>query len=142
MSDTAVTREKPEGYVFGRPTSYRPEYCDLVVSLGSEGRSKTEIAFEIGVVRQTLDEWALKHSDFSHALTRAKQAEQAWWERQGRTNLTAQVFQSSMWSRSMAARFPDDWRETSRQEQTGPNGGPIQVAKIERVIVDPSNPDA
>ncbi len=111
MSDTGFVREKPEGYVFGRPTSYRPDYCELVIALGSEGKSKTEIAFEIGVVRQTLDDWASKHPDFSNALTRAKQAEQAWWERQGRTNLTAQIFQASMWSRSMAARFPEDWRE-------------------------------
>ena len=133
---------KPEGYVFGRPTKYRPEMCEHVVALGSEGKSKTEIAFDIGVVRETLDEWAKAHDDFSDALTRAKQAEQAWWERQGRTNLTTQVFQASMWSRSMAARFPSDWRETSRQEQTGPNGGPIVVAKIERVIVDPHNSDA
>lgn len=121
MSDSAVA-DKPEGYVFGRPTSYRPDYCALVISLGSEGRSKTEIAFEIGVVRQTLDEWAAKYPDFSDALTRAKQAEQVWWEREGRTNLKTMGYQSSMWSRSMAARFPDEWRESSKQELSGPNG--------------------
>lgn len=141
MSDTAVA-SKPEGYVFGRPTKYRPEMCEQVLALGAEGKSKTEIAFELGVDRGTLDDWAVAHPDFRHAITRAKQAEQAWWERQGRTNLTTQIFQASMWSRSMAARFPDDWRETSRQEQTGPNGGPIQVAKVERVIIDPKDPDA
>lgn len=134
MTTTAVERkaDKPEGYVFGRPTSYRQDYCELVIALGSEGKSKTEIAFEIGVVRQTLDDWASKHQDFSHALTRAKQAEQAWWERQGRTNLTAQVFQSSMWSRSMAARFPDEWRESTKNETelTGKGGGPVEFRAV------------
>lgn len=117
--------DKPEGYVFGRPTKYRPEMCEQVIALGSEGKSKTEIAFELDVDRGTLDEWAAVHADFSRALTRAKQAEQVWWERIGRTNLTAQSFQSSMWSRSMAARFPDEWRESTKQELTGANGAPL-----------------
>ena len=141
MSDTVVT-SKPEGYVFGRPTKYRPEMCERVIELGMQGASKVEIAFELGVRRMTLENWASEHPDFLDALTHAKEAEQVWWEREGRTNLKTQGFQSSMWSRSMAARFPDDWRETSRHEQTGPGGGPIQVAKVERVIIDPSNSDA
>ena len=130
------------GQETGRPTGYHPDHCQRVIELGSEGKSKTEIAFELDVARQTLDVWAKLYHEFNDALTRAKQAEQVWWERKGRDNLEKQVFQASMWSRSMAARFPDDWRETSRQEQTGPGGGPIQIDRIQRVIVDPNNSDA
>ena len=133
---------KPEGYVFGRPTKYRAEMCEHVVSLGSEGKSKTEIAFELGVVRQTLDEWAERYPDFSHAMTRAKQAEQVWWERTGRDNLTAQHFQSSMWGRSMAARFPDEWRESSKQEISGPGGTPLVPVLNVTVGRDQSEPSS
>lgn len=108
MSGTDVS--KPEGYVFGRPTKYRPEMCEQVVALGAQGASKVEIAFELGVTRNTLDNWAAEHPDFLSAITRAKEAEQVWWEREGRSNLKTQGYQSSMWSRSMAARFAD-WRE-------------------------------
>ena len=110
----------------GRPSKYRPEFCDRVIELGKIGASRVEIAYELGVDRKTIDNWSVAHAEFLLALTRAKEAEQVWWERKGRDNLSAQSFQSSMWSRSMAARFPDDWRETSRQERTGPDGGPQQ----------------
>jgi len=119
--------DKPQGYVFGRPTEYRPEFCSVVIELGAEGKSKVEIACELGVGRTTIKRWEEVHEDFRAAMAYAKDLEQAWWEKQGRINLAAQHFQSSMWSRSMAARFPDDWRETSRRENTGPDGGPQQV---------------
>jgi hypothetical protein len=145
VSDTAgFVREdgKPEGYVFGRPTSYRPEYCQLVLEWGKLGKSRAWMCSRLDITPKTMASWEAAHPDFLSATTRAKMHAQAHWEDQGHDNLLTSGFQSSVWSRSMAARFPDDWRETSRQEQTGPNGGPIQVAKVERVIVDPKNPDA
>jgi hypothetical protein len=121
-----------------RPTKYDPAFCERAVELGSEGRSKVEIAYELGVDRKTLDNWAAAHEDFFHAITRAKEAEQVWWERKGRDNLTTQGFQSSMWSRSMGARFPDDWREKSEVDMNAK----VQVTEVKRTIVDPRNSDA
>ncbi len=129
MTDTTV-KSKPEGYVFGRPTKYRPEMCEKVIALGAGGASKTEIAYELGVTRNTLDNWASENPDFLGAITRAKEAEQVWWEREGRGNLKTQGYQSSMWSRSMAARFPDEWRETTRNEHTGKDGGPMEFSAM------------
>ena len=49
---------------------------------------------------------------------------------------------ASIWSRSMAARFPRDWREVKGTELTGKDGGAIEtVGKVERVIIDPSDSD-
>lgn len=109
-----------------RPTKYDPAFCDQVIEMGEQGMSKAEIAYELRVGRTTIQRWEAEHEDFRVAMAHAKDAEQAWWERKGRTNIEAQHFQASMWSRSMAARFPDDWRETSRQEQSGPGGKPIE----------------
>lgn len=94
-----------------RPTKYESAFCEQAVALGSEGKSKVEIAFDLGVDRKTIDNWAREHPEFFHAITRAKEAEQVWWERKGRDGLEKAVFKDGMWSRSMAARFPDDWRE-------------------------------
>jgi pimeloyl-ACP methyl ester carboxylesterase len=47
------------------------------------------------------------------ALARAKVLEQRWWEDVGQNCLTDKSFQGSLWSRSMAARFPHEWRETA-----------------------------
>jgi hypothetical protein len=111
----------------GRPSKYDPEHCETVVALGSQGKSKVEIAHEIGVNRTTIDEWARVHPEFSRAITRAKEAEQIWWERKGRDNLESQVFQASMWSRSMAARFPKDWREKTAHVGGDDDDNPIKT---------------
>lgn len=121
-----------------RPTKYDPAFCDRVVELGAEGKSKVEIAVELGVDRKTIDNWSEVHPDFFHAITRAKDHEQAWWEKQGRTNLTAQHFQAAMWSRSMGARFSADWRETKEVDLNAK----LQVTEIKRTIVDPRDTDA
>ena len=118
--------DKPPGYVFGRPTKYLPEMCKQVIEWGAQGKSRTWMAAKLGIDRSTIIQWIKTHPDFSAAMAHAKALEQLWWEDKGQENLDAQHFQSSMWNRSMAARFPDDWRETSRQEQTGPDGGPVQ----------------
>lgn len=121
-----------------RPSKYDPAFCDRVLELGAQGMSKVEIAMDLGVCRKTIDNWAAQFPDFLRAITHAKDAEQAWWERQGRENVTKPVFQASMWSRSMAARFPDDWREKSEVDMNAR----VSVTEIKRTIVDPRDTDA
>lgn len=117
----------------GRPTDYRPEYCERIVALGNEGASVVEMAYECGCTKQTLLNWTEAHPEFLDAFTRAKTASQVWWERKGRVGMekSSQEFQASIWSRSMAARFPEDWRETKATELSGPNGSPITVRKAD-----------
>lgn len=96
----------------GRPSKYDPMYCDQVIELGKQGMSVVEIACEIGVSRNTLEtNWPEEHPEFLEAFARAREESQAWWEKAGREGLTADKFNSQVWSRSMAARFPNDWRE-------------------------------
>lgn len=126
----------------GRPSDYRPEYCEQVIQLGRAGKSKAQIAAELDVCRNTLDNWAGTHPEFLNALTRARDFAQAWWEDKAQTGLEQSGFNASLWSRSMAARFPDDYTERQKRELTGANGGPVEkVHRIERVIIDPANPD-
>lgn len=126
----------------GRPTSYRPEYCERVIEMGEQGYSVVEMAAELGVNRSSLEaEWPEKHPSFSEAFTQARQKSQAWWERQGRENVVMEpgkgTFNASMWSRSMAARFPRDWRESKDVQLTGKDGGPVAIEAIERHVIDP-----
>jgi hypothetical protein len=97
-------KEKPEGYIFGRPTKYRPEFPQLLLDFFSIDPSididinhykNGEISFtdvkqkanrlptlhkfaeSIGVLRtETLTEWCKIHPDFSDAYTRAKELQQ------------------------------------------------------------------
>lgn len=117
-----------------RPTVYKPEYCDVVVDLGRQGKSVVQMACAIDVVRSTLYEWCKDHPEFSDAFTRAKQLSQDWWETQAQCGLTADKFNAQLWSRSMAARFPEDYQERKGVELSGPGGADIKTTtRIELV---------
>jgi hypothetical protein len=107
---------------FGRPTDYDPAFCERVIELGREGASKVEMAVELGVVRNTLDNWAAAHPDFLSALTHARDLSQVWWEKKGRSGLDSQGFNASLWGKNVSCRFPDDWTDKSKQELSGPGG--------------------
>lgn len=104
----------------GRPSTYDPAYCERVIELGKAGASVVEMAANIGVHRETIEEnWPAAHEEFSEAFAQAKVESQAWWEKAGRESLDKATFQASVWSRSMAARFPADWRESKHIDHSG-----------------------
>lgn len=129
-------KPRPEGYSFGRPTSYRPEYCEQVIEWGRQGKSRTWMSAHLGIDRYTIDEWAKAHPDFSRALSHAKAFEQALWEDLGFNGLSADKFNSGVWTRSMAARFPSEWRESQNIATT--HAGSI-AHSVEIHIVDPTD---
>ena len=109
----------------GRPTKYKPEYCDAVIKVGEEGGWLAEMAEACDVCRSTMDNWAAEHPEFLEALTRAKQKAQAWFEKAGRAGLIADKFNSSLWAKQMSARHPGEYSERQKIEHTGRDGGPI-----------------
>jgi hypothetical protein len=109
--------------------------------MGAEGYSVVEMAAELKVSRNTLEtNWPKEHPEFLEAFTQARLESQAWWERKGRDCLIMApgqgTFQASVWSRSMAARFPEDWRENKGVELTGAGGGPVEVRQVTFVAPD------
>lgn len=115
----------------GRPTDYEAEHCQRVVDLGKQGKSVAQMAVELGCHKDTLYEWAKVQPEFSDAFTYARLCAQDWWETKAQENITAPSFQSTLWSRSMAARFPDDY--TERKELTGKDGKDLLPTAIEIV---------
>jgi hypothetical protein len=96
--------------------------------------SLAETACELGVVRSTLQIWEQEIPEFSVAMAKMRELSQAWWEKAGRVGMFEEPggvkLNPSIWSRSMAARFPHDWRENSKVENThsGPDGKPIPLS--------------
>lgn len=111
----------------GRPTKYKPEYCERVIELAKEGCGWADYAAEFEVDRVSLYDWAAQHEEFSTALSRAKVLEQQWWERAGRQGMMAEKFNALVWKTSVQARFRDDYTERKATEISGPNGAPVQV---------------
>jgi transposase len=125
----------------GRPTLYKPEYCEEVIALGKIGKSVEAIGAILGVGTKTLYNWRDQHEDFLHALDMAKEFELQWWEDIAQThmieNKESDKINATIWSRSMAARFPKKYRESVKQEITGADGAPL-LTGIQVSFVKPS----
>lgn len=130
MADGNVTitaKEKPPGYVFGRPAVYRAEFCDRIIELGKLGYSQAQMAADLGVSKQTITDWAKSHDDFSDALTLARTYSQSWWEMKAQTGLEDRNFNAAIWDKSVKSRFREDYTDRSINEIVGADGGAIQV---------------
>jgi len=133
--------ETPEKRPVGRPSLYKPEYCEEVIALGKIGKSTEAIGAILGVGTKTLYNWRDENPEFLHALELAKEFELQWWEDIAQThmieNKESDKINASIWSRSMAARFPKKYREQVKQEITGADGAPL-LAGIQVSFVKPS----
>lgn len=106
----------------------------MAIELGSQGKSLAQIAAACGVSRKTVYEWMRAHPSFGDAIAHARDLSLAWWEEQAHIGMwetpEGARLNPQLWSRSMAARFPDDYRESKKLEHAGPNGGPVQTQVI------------
>lgn len=133
--------EETEKRPVGRPSLYDPAYCDKVVELGRIGKSVEQIAAILNVSLRTMYSWRDAHEEFLHALDDAKTYEQAWWEEQAAAymveNKESDRLNATLWSRSMAARFPKKYRESTKTEITGADGAPL-LSGIQVSFVKPN----
>jgi transposase-like protein len=135
MTDT--TEKRP----VGRPSLYDPKYCEEVIAYGRIGKSVEQIAANLNLSLRVLYAWRDKHEEFMHAMEYAKELEQAWWEEQAQAymveNKESDRLNATLWSRSMAARFPKKYRESVKQEITGADGAPL-LSGIQVSFVKPN----
>jgi transposase len=128
----------------GRPSKYDPAFCERVIQLGKLGKSVEQIACELDVGTKTIYNWRDEHPEFLRALDMAREFEQNWWETIAQTHMIeekdAAKLNASIWSRSMAARFPKKYRESTKQEITGADGAPL-LQGIEVSFVTPQKRD-
>lgn len=117
---TTITAKK-----LGRPTKYSPKLLPVILVLMSNGASKTEVAAELGISRETLYEWCKEYPEFSDTIKKGLQLSQAWWEKQGRTNLDNRSFNYAGWYMNMKNRF--GWRDSGTEVSETTELRPIYV---------------
>ena len=123
----------------GRPTKYKPEYCEKVIEVGKLGGSLTKMALACDVDKASLHDWAAKHEEFALALTRARAESLAWWEDKAQKNVDNAKFNSSLWKMMVGSQHREEYGEMKRAlEITGKDGGPIQTQAI---VIDPASLD-
>ena len=95
----------------GRPTQYDPSFCDVVIELGKQGYSQTEMAAHFEVAKQTLSLWKDTHPEFMDAVTRANSLSQSWWEQQARQGLVDGKINAQLFKIIAYNRFRDDYAD-------------------------------
>ncbi len=57
-----------------KPTKYNPKMCKKVIELMSEGASLCEVAAELGICKDEIDEWKEQVPEFSEAIKKGNDA--------------------------------------------------------------------
>ena len=126
----------------GRPSQYDSAYCEEAIALGKIGKSTEAIGATIGVGTATLYRWMDEHPEFREAIALAKDFELLWWEDHAQSflveNKESDKLNTGLWSRSMAARFPKKYRESTKTEITGADGAPL-LSGIQVTFVKPAD---
>lgn len=73
-----MVKKKPK---VGRPSGYKPEYCQQVIDHMRNGMSIASFAAAVGVSRETIWKWGKAYPEFRNACEVAKEASQIWFER-------------------------------------------------------------
>lgn len=109
----------------GRPSKYKPEYCEKLVEHMSAGYAFESFSATIGVHRDTLYEWEKVHPEFSEAKKKGTEASFLWWEKLGMAGAVGKVknFNAAVWIFSMKNKF--GYRD--KHEHTNPDQQPGKV---------------
>jgi hypothetical protein len=96
-------------YVFGRPSTYKPEYCEQVMNHMAKGFSLSAFAGSIKQSRETIYGWMGKHPEFSEAVSRGRAMRLVPWEEkllkcEKGSEVAATIF-------ALKNSDPEEWRE-------------------------------
>ncbi len=97
----------------GRPSKYKPEYCQSLIEHMSEGLSFESYAGLCDCSIDTLYEWAKVQSEFSEAKRIGASKSMLFWERLGLDGARGihDKFNASTWIYTMKCRFPRHWSD-------------------------------
>lgn len=118
-----------------RPSKFKPEMVERVVGLAACGATDLDIAGELGVSRATLSTWKRDNPEFLDSLKAGKhladsRVEKSLFNRAvGFTDPTGlyhppHPVAAIFWLKN---RKPQEWRDTTRNEITGPDGQPVAL---------------
>lgn len=116
------------------PSAYKPEYCELVVELLSEGGSLAVFRAHVGIPKSTMHYWRKNHPEFEHACQLALDASQLWWETIAKSAVTgagapkgaSPIILAGLYNRSMH----DEWSNKQEVEQKVTQETPLDLSKL------------
>ena len=102
----------------GRPTKYKPEYCDMIVEHFLDGGHMLTFAHEVSVSKQTLYDWCDKYPAFLDARERANNAAAVYLNNIAKGLMTGDLKGlHGTWSMNMKNRF--NWSDKVETRDVG-----------------------
>jgi transposase len=129
----------------GRPTLYKPEFCDQLIEQMAEGLSFMAAMERIGVSRQTGYSWVKQHEEFLEAFELGKGKRLLFLERRLLSARSHGVVTSTIFALKNAC--PEEWRDRHQLEHASRNDNPIQSSSallkksFEALLSLPSSPE-
>lgn len=101
----------------GRPSKYKPEYCDQIIEYCRQGKSFESFAAHIDVNRDSLNEWVKVYPDFAKAKHKARITAEEYMMSVGMNGMVGKIkgFQAAVWIFWMKARF--GWSDAGPTEE-------------------------
>lgn len=119
----------------GRPTKYNDAMPDALFNAMKDGKSITQFAAMVGVSRSTVYEWADHHPAFSDALTRGKEASEAYWETELQSMMYSKEVNAPLVKLYFANRF--NWSDKAEVDNKSSDGSMTPApTRIEIVTPD------
>lgn len=102
----------------GRPTKYKPEYCQMLIDHMAEGYSFESFGGVIEVSEKTLYNWEVEFPEFLHSKNIGVQKSMIWWEKVGRKGMMNEIpfFNDRIWRLNMINRFRSKWIDGTKNE--------------------------
>jgi hypothetical protein len=148
------------GDPIGRPRTYQPEFCEQATKLCALGALNREVADFFGVTVKSIERWCHAYPEFAEAMRMGKEpaddrVERSLYHRaNGYSYEAVKIFMPAGAREPVIVPYiehvpPDpasmifwlknrrkwQWSDRVNHEHTGPDGGPIQISEVRRVII-------
>ena len=101
----------------GRPSEYKPIYCNEIIELMATGLSLTAAGADLGFARDTMYEWREQHPEFSDAVKIGQAKRQLFLERRLLSESEGPRVTSSIFA--LKNTGTGDWRDKHEHEHSG-----------------------
>ena len=118
----------------GRPSKYRPEFCEKFIELCKKGLSRRAFCAEMGIATDTFYRWVKENKEFSDAYKVGEAAAAAFYEKAMLSGALGQIkgFNVMAMTFLMKNRYPEDFRDRQDVEISGKaNAEPIHIKHSE-----------
>lgn len=121
---------------FGRPTKYKPEFCQLLMEHMKLGYSFECFGAEVLVTEKTLYNWVDKYPDFLQSKRLGEKLCQKWWEKLGRGIVSGKIQgNAAVYIFNMKNRFNwSDKREVALS-------GSVEINSITDLLIESERED-